>query len=711
MHQEILTDFFEDWPTEDSLLSPIMNSINHNRFEYGSVKFLFCDNKEEQDFWVHNIGTYIHLYVFSILTEWSHQYDSITEERRRNFLSFFKEAILSEIYSFVSQINITPRRIHSAIGIIIDSYLWEEKMEAPYLSTISSMPQMLTNDTYQCYCHLFENFINTKSVVFLDENVCNLLHFCSETDLVVDKRDCFLLLLKRFSGINTNNDGLSKILQSLSVGRCSFNSYKEIICFYFTNYNNYKDHSFISFCNKPNEIYFWREYLSSYSFAFLYFILQEWLHENSNSIELNHWLGIITNGEAANKMEEEMKSFKTIIVNKCQSNSQAIVDNIGFMIEEYFWIKKNEVPSLLNSIAFSSHTVDKYQKLLLDSVKNKRENFFSRIENYLLFCYILDSNATFKRNSLLEVLELTSDNESEKLDTILELFPYYGDDFGLSLLQFCNDNQKLYKLSKQTILKYKFHLFVDSWRFEISKRLGENGRPYSVELCEKTASHKKIVAYLNHRHPIFWNKCDQMSRSVIEKIRYENLDLKRTPVEDRVSSRAEELSRKEKKLIFQKIEANPKEALKEAIWAFLMETKQLAESNGKKINLTEDVSKVLYNFLIEKYTNFDTPEFPYETEAAFDKYGDKVARVWIRRYLIGDDEVSTRDQISSDKFTSIEKTFNEFVWDRIIGDIFEWCKKIYSYNVPNSYTPSFDDDNSSDYDHDDYGIYGGGAFM
>jgi hypothetical protein len=670
-----INNFLEDWPTEDSLLSPIMNSIKHNRFESGSVKFLFCDNKEEKGFWVQNIGRFVHLYIFSTLTEWSHQYDLVTEERRKNFLSFYKEAILSEMSNFISQIDIIPKSIHSVIGVIIDAYFWEENMDTPYLSIITRMPQKFSHDIYQQYRSVLETYLTAKGVDYLDANICKIINYLNATDVIIGKAECFLLLLRRMSGFD-NNTSISTILKLISHNRCSFDTFRKIICFYIENYNIYKEDSYFSFCNSSKEFEFWKKNSSNYSFALLYFVLQEWRCNDETSIELN-WRGLFSNDSHTIQMEQEMKSLKTMIVDKSNSLPKAIVENIGFMIEDYCWKKYNEVPSLITIVVFSSSFVEKYQRLLLCDVKDNLQNFINKIDCFLQFCLILDSNATYVRSNLLELLELTCNNESEKLENILELYPYYGDDFGLTLLQFCQQNHSVYKLSKQAISKYKYHLFVDSWMSVIHKRLEENGKPYSIELCERTSSYMRIIEYLESRHFIFWDKCERSTTQVINDIRKESPRKMRDPVRDNVQAKTKEISIKEKEIIYNNIKSFLSNTLKEGIHLFINETKEQEEGKGKKIELTEDVFKVVYKNLVDNYANKPLPDFSFDTTSSFYWYADRVARVWVFWRAGLSDYINSSASIRDEQRESIKEKFDTFVWGAIKSDVLAWCRSYY----------------------------------
>ena len=90
----IIEEFLSDWQSEDSVLSPIINNIKHSRFEDGHVKFLFCNNEEEQLFWKQHIGKYLHLYVFSLLKEWGDNNSNTVETMLcYNFLERKEETV------------------------------------------------------------------------------------------------------------------------------------------------------------------------------------------------------------------------------------------------------------------------------------------------------------------------------------------------------------------------------------------------------------------------------------------------------------------------------------------------------------------------------------------------------------------------------------------------------------------------------------------
>lgn len=704
----IIEEFLSDWQSEDSVLSPIINNIKHSRFEDGHVKFLFCNNEEEQLFWKQHIGKYLHLYVFSLLKEWGDNNSNTVEKRCLSFWQYYKDSIKCEYYNFLLEICSVPISIHTKIGVLMDSHLWRENLETPYLSVLTSkLKYLFTDDIYLKYSLLLEEFLKTKSIDYVDLKMQNLIDFCNSTDIIISKEKCLSSIVNKFG--SNNGGGVITMLKSMPHNRCSLESFKTIVSFCFQNYTTYRGNSYIPFCYESDACCFWKENAFSYSTALLYFSLKFWTRDNNNALELNYWLGMLSSGGYVVTLETEMKNLKDKIVSFYNDIPQTIVEEIGYMIEEYFWGKYNDIPSLIQFVVFPCEFVEKYKKMLLDKVNNNLKDYQEKLESYLQFCLVLDSNATFKKSTFLEILELTCDNESEKIANILELYPYYGDDFGLSLLQFCIDNQELYKLSNKTISKYTFHLFVDSWMYEISKRLGENGRPYNVELCEKTVSHKKIVDFLNHRHPILWNECNQKSKEIVNKIRGEKLTDKRSPVEERVKDMTKELTNREDRLLSGCLKPLIKEALKEGVQNFIIETESLAKNKGKKIPLLEDVSNTIYDYLIRQYLNFDVSEFPGDTGVLSGLYGDKVARIWIRRYMIGDDEVSWESSLSSEKIAGAKIAFDYYIWNNIYDHVIAWCEQNYGKKEPEEVY--YSSDNYDDNDQDDYGIYRGGAFM
>ena len=152
-----------------------------------------------------------------------------------------------------------------------------------------------------------------------------------------------------------------------------------------------------------------------------------------------------------------------------------------------------------------------------------------------------------------------------------------------------------------------------------------------------------------------------------------------------------------------------KEALKEGVQNFIIETESLAKNKGKKIPLLEDVSNTIYDYLIRQYLNFDVSEFPGDTGVLSGLYGDKVARIWIRRYMIGDDEVSWESSLSSEKIAGAKIAFDYYIWNNIYDHVIAWCEQNYGKKEPEEVY--YSSDNYDDNDQDDYGIYRGGAFM
>lgn len=702
-----IEEFLSEWPSEESLFSPIINNIKHDRYEDGHVKFLFCDSEEEQLYWKRQIGKYLHLYVFSLLKEWGENNNSsIIRKRCMSFWKFYKDSIQSENYNFLLEIGSVPISIHTRIGFLMDSHLWIDNLYAPYLSVLTNKSMHLfTNDLYLKYSLLFEKYLKTISADFVDSKIKNLIDFCNSTDIIICKGKCFSLIVNKLGG--EEHGGVVNALKSISYNRCSLETFKTIICYYFQNYTIYREKSYISFCNESKAWCFWKENAVSYSSALLYFILKCWAHDN-NALELNHWLGILSGEEHVTELETEMKKLKEKINSHYNDIPKTIVEEIGFMIEEYFWERYHEIPSLLKSIVFSSDYADKYQMLLLDDVKYKLKNnlqvLIDKIDSYLQFCLILDSNATFKRTNFLRVLELTCDSESENIENILELYPYYGDDFGLSLLGFCQQNRLKYKLSKQAISRYKHHLFVDSWMSAIQERLEKNEKPYNIELCERTYWHMRIIEYIESRHDIFWSKCECSATQVINNVWKEDPWDKREPVRNNIIFKTKELAQKEKEIIYNNIKPFLLRTLKEGINFFIYETKELEEEKGKKTELTEKVHKVIYKILVEKYANKPLPSFSFDTTRIFYYYADKVARVWVSWEGPFSDVI--KRSIGDAERESIKETFDSDAWSTIKNDVLTWCRSYYSEGVYScSSTDSMADDNS-DYNFDDDDLKG-----
>ena len=82
MHQEIITEFFEDWPIDKSVSSPFVNNIKNGRFSDCVFHYLPTDNKFFVEFWLRHIASYIHFCLYAMMQTWIPETSSDTVSQR-----------------------------------------------------------------------------------------------------------------------------------------------------------------------------------------------------------------------------------------------------------------------------------------------------------------------------------------------------------------------------------------------------------------------------------------------------------------------------------------------------------------------------------------------------------------------------------------------------------------------------------------------------
>lgn len=707
--KSIRSNYGEEHPNDSFLKDVLCNIADDNNFFLGNNVLPYCDDEQVRLFWKKNLDefNYIHLFPYLVLKLWQNQNpeSELLEKWIESYEDEFYPSLTKEIELFISNIasiGVLPPLYVVDVGYIIDSFEWRRNKVMPYFTEFAYNKNLFSDALYDRYVLLLCNSLETWSQKLSSCDLLMMLEFLKTTDIIVRKKNCLMAIAERLSGKEGSMTDLRAMLMSIPHNRCDFDTYKKMMVFYCENYDLYKDKSCYSFCNNSNEVAFWKDNASVYSYVLLYLILQEWNDESGTPEELNCWLDQLSSADNSVLLEEEMRTLKPQLVDMRKAFPKSIVEKIGFAIEEYFWKKNYETPSLIQSVDFSSLYVNKYQRLLLDDAKNNPRNFIDKIDRYLQFCLILDTNATFARPNLLELLAITFDGESEQLGEILESYPYHGDDFGLSLLHFCKKNRSFYKLSKQVISKYENHLCVDSWMSVIQTKLGKRGKPYSVDLFVKTSSYMRIKEYINSRHPIFWDQCNQAVTQVVDEVNNMNPFRKREPVRDGVQTRIGGLIKKEKELIYNNIKTFLFDSLKEGIRLFINEIKEEEEFKGIKFNLTDEVSQVIYKYLVDKYANKPLPNFSFEPGSSCYCYADRVARVWVFYTMLFGDGVNDRHYVTDVQRESIREKFDAYVWDVIENDVLRWCESYY-----NSDSSSDTSESSSSYSissSDDYDI-------
>lgn len=719
----VKSNYGEEHPNESFVDDVLCNIVDDDNYYLGNILLPYCDDENVKSFWKKNLNkdNYVHLFPYIVLELWQNQnsesefLNSWIESYEKEFKSF----LIDEIGFFLENFrdDLLPPNYVVEIGYIIDSFQWLKLKLCPTFTTYACNKKLFTDDLYGKYVLLFVNSLEGYSQDTMLCTIQTLLKYASTTDIIVHKKECFIAIVERLSNVGKRDAELSEILMSIPQNRCNLDTYKEVIAFYLKNYNVYKDRTCFSFCRHYGEEDFWRNNVSAYNYVALYVALKEW-NDDYNVVELKYWLGMFSSGEISVLLEREMKTLIKQISDDTNNVPKSITEKIGFIIEAYFWERYYKIPSLLKSIVFSSDYVDKYQRLLLDDANHKSKNDFQvlieRIDSYLQFCLVLDSNASFMKSNFLIFLELTCNNESDKLVSILALYPYYGDEYGLTLLKYCIDNAKLYKLSNKDIDKYNFRLSVDSWLTEIKRKLGNNSVPYNSELCKQTCSHNKIVEVINSKQSALWDELCKMTIDVVDDVRIENPSGKRIPVRNTVYSKTKEICTNSKKEIFSSLHNLLIDAKKEGISLFIDMCKEYALKNGKKIALTQKVINTINDYLVEHYIDETIPSYSMDFEKGYG-FADRVAREWVNYWMLASDDMM--EKISENQLNRIRDSFNTFVWEPMKDELIQLCTNFYGYatwdfdSSTSNYNSSYGDNYSSDYDNDDYGIYSGGAFM
>lgn len=429
-----------------------------------------------------------------------------------------------------------------------------------------------------------------------------------------------------------------------------------------------------AFCETSEECEFWKKDIEKYLYLYVYSLLTEWSDNASLIIKkrLNSFIEV---------HKDKILCDITDFVSRLNTVPLSIHTKIGFIADSYLWKEKLEIPyltalvnafpSLLNSDSLPSSFIDGYKNLLL----NNMWNYQNEIEKYLQFCYVLDSRTKNKKTALEEMLAMTCDKKFDKLENFLPVYPYYGDDFGLALLDFCKKNKSLYKLTSEIIAKYEFQLGVESWLTEIREKLGKDGKPYSVELCKRTSSHKHIVTFLNDCHNPFWDDCNNMAMSVVEKVvKGQNEESsKRSFVRNSLYDGIKKIGGEAKRLMFNKVNSLIVNAKEESVLLFIDEIEKEAMEKGKNIKMTTKVLTEIHSKLISEYVSNNVPEPSLDFDGGF-PYAKKVAETWVTWWA---ENVRNANEISKEQYDDIKNVWNTSVWEIIQNDINGWCESFY----------------------------------
>ena len=704
---------------DEWIIGEICRDISERRYEYQGdeykIPYEFCDcKKNENSFWSNYIEEYPYLYFYLALYNWKDKlHNKVICKRYESFISENKVELTTEMSSFIENkeiiLNDIPDTIFTQIGFIIDSYLWLNKLEVPVFMRWAKDKNLLTEELYDKYCHLLIDSLKDFQQENINHDINVFIYFCKATDLVIGQGKCFYTIMEMISDHSINSQKAMPFqLRSILERNISIDTLITIINFYYINSDIYNDNNIIDFCTTSEERAFWTDCIEGGRYAHLltFSILEQWQ-------PMSHWIDDLKNNH---KLEKEMRDFLAHMAKDANSIPFSIIIRIGFIIDSFLWKKHKEIPRLfkLEQSEFPLNLADDYKKVLLDEIKENDKIFFNDDqEKVLRYCLTLDLKS-LNNNVFRDILKLTSRNESNDLSILLINYPYYGDDFGLTLLAFCKENKNIYRLSSETISAYEYHLCKDSWLTEIKRKLGNNSVPYNSELCKQTCSHNKIVEEINSKESALWDELCKMTIDVVDDVRIENPSRKRSPVRITVYSKTMEICTNSKKEIFSSLHNLLIDAKKEGILLFIDMCKEYALKNGKKIALTQKVLNAINEYLVEHYIDETIPSYSIDFKKGY-RFAKRVAYEWVIYWIVGSDDMM--ENISENQLNRIRDSFNTFVWEPMKDELIQLCTNLYGYatwdfdSSTSNNNSSYGDNYSTEYDNDDYGIYSGGAFM
>ena len=226
-----IKNFLEEWPSEQSLITPFVNNIRHGRFYDGDVDFPFCASSEERVFWRNEISRFSHLYIWAVLKKWDETAGILyVHERFGQFEHCHEIILIQEIHGFVESVseNIfsTPQSIIEKIGPSIDIYLWDRLKESPF--TLKCLKHnAFVNNLYDKYCSLFSESLNTCDIETIVAEISLFINFCRSTDNIVERNCCIKNLLQKFKKHHYLIDEYEIVMNEILV-KCD-NGYSSII--------------------------------------------------------------------------------------------------------------------------------------------------------------------------------------------------------------------------------------------------------------------------------------------------------------------------------------------------------------------------------------------------------------------------------------------------------------------------------------------------
>ena len=452
---------------------------------------------------------------------------------------------------------------------------------------------------------------------------------------------------------------------------------------------------------------FWKQKLmeNTYVNLFPYLVLCQWQYQMPSSKDLQEWISAFleekvsnTNMRLGDIVEEEMHLF--ISDDKAIEGLSDSFSQIGFLIDTYFWQHNKEIPFFKEHIKRLSDCSDilynDYICLLIDCLKGKKfEEIVYDIHPIFDYCKTIDI-IKCKALCFLSLIKYfyaynlngdrneDSNTNSNDINSVLNAYPFLGDEIGSAILDFCVQNSKTYNIKLETISAYQEKLYVDSWLFEIKKRLKPGQLPYNVDLCKNTSSYYKIIDTINARFKEFWEKCIKMSLDAVEKVKLENPSDKVTPVKTNIMNQLRLFCIDEIREIYTTIHPLIIMARKEGIHLFLSELRKEEKKKRrteekmirKRIKFNEDVFTKVYNRLINTSNIQKLSDFSCNVETIpYNTYADLFTKTYIIHYVvIFSDDVN--EQALSEKLSEeIIKCFKENIWEGgIILKVLELCK-------------------------------------
>lgn len=122
--------FLEDWPTDDNLSSPFINSILHKQYVDGNLNYLPYEDDLAASFWFEHIASCSHFYVYAILNKWQIESTSnLVAQRKDTYSIKFTKEIVQEMEQLLSYLesshiqNINKKYIEESVNtFLLDNF-------------------------------------------------------------------------------------------------------------------------------------------------------------------------------------------------------------------------------------------------------------------------------------------------------------------------------------------------------------------------------------------------------------------------------------------------------------------------------------------------------------------------------------------------------------------------------------------------------------